>query len=185
MIPLQLYHIFNRGNNRQPIFFKEKNYFFFLAKAKSCFLKHGDFVAYCLMPDHFHFLFYTSENFRPDYFTNDFRVMLSSYTRAINIQEGRVGSLFQQHSKFKLVDEPAYGTACFHYIHQNPIRAGLVDKMEKWDYSSFNDYYFKRNGLVNSSLAYQLLDIPDNPEQFYSLSYTVKIFDESSYDFKS
>jgi REP element-mobilizing transposase RayT len=185
MHPLQFYHIFNRGNNRQPVFFQKRNYSFFLAKARTYLLKHGDILAYCLMPDHFHFLYYTREDFNSTFFSKDFRIMLSSYTRAINIQENRVGNLFQQHSKFKLLEDPAYCLTCVHYTHQNPMKAGLVHKMENWEHSSFNDYYRGRDGLVNTKLAIRLLDIPGNPEQFYSLSYTVKIFDEPSYDFES
>ena len=51
-----------------------------------------------------------------------------------------------------------YDKICFHYIHQNPMKANLVKKMEDWDYSSFKDYCGLRNGtLSNKELAIQLL----------------------------
>jgi hypothetical protein len=43
---------------------------------------------------------------------------------------------------------------CFHYIHQNPLVAGMVSKIEDWKYSSFKDYAVLRNGtLCNKELA--------------------------------
>ncbi len=49
-----IYHIYNQGNNRQPIFFERKHYLFFLQKMRAYLLPHGDILAYCLMPNHFH-----------------------------------------------------------------------------------------------------------------------------------
>jgi len=54
----QLFHIYNQGNNRRPIFIIEDNYEFFLWKMKAYLIPFGDFIAWCLMPNHFHWLFY-------------------------------------------------------------------------------------------------------------------------------
>ena len=45
-----IYHIYNQGNNRQLIFFKDKNYLFFLKKIRKELIPFMDFLAYCLMP---------------------------------------------------------------------------------------------------------------------------------------
>ena len=50
------YHIYNRGNEKQTIFFAEKNYLFFLQKVKYEWLRYADVLAYCIMPNHFHFI---------------------------------------------------------------------------------------------------------------------------------
>ena len=64
-----------------------------------------------------------------------------------------------------------------HYIHQNPMKANLVKKMEDWDYSSFKDYCGLRNGtLCNKELAVQLLDL--NLKTFYNDSYQLISDDE-------
>lgn len=54
----QLFHIYNQGNNRRQVFFSDENYEFFLWKMKAYLLPFGDFVAWCLMPSHFHWQFY-------------------------------------------------------------------------------------------------------------------------------
>jgi len=51
-----LYHIYNQGNNRQRIFFSRENYLFFLDKVKKHILPYADILAWCLMPNHFHFM---------------------------------------------------------------------------------------------------------------------------------
>ena len=69
-----------------------------------------------------------------------------------------------------------YPFICFHYIHQNPLKAGLVKRMEDWEMGSFQDYAGLRNGtLCNRKIAQELLCIPSNPEEFIELSYGVKI----------
>jgi len=103
-----------------------------------------------------------------------FRQLLSSYAQAINKQEGRSGSLFRQKTKAKLLDtqDRNYPFACFNYIHQNPLNAGLVDKMENWEFSSFQDYIgLRNNSICDIGLAFELLDI--SRETFYEQSYQV------------
>ncbi|HNW55009.1 MAG TPA: hypothetical protein PKN21_12110, partial [Bacteroidales bacterium] len=87
-------------------------------------------------------------------------IMLASYTRAIHKQENITGSLFRQKTKaiclneikgissnwftffgvtLMKVDIPAlqYAQVCFSYIHNNPVKAGLVPRAEDWEFSSY------------------------------------------------
>jgi putative transposase len=50
------YHIYNRGNNRQSIFFRTENYLYFLGRVKKYIVPLAKVVAYCLMPTHYHLL---------------------------------------------------------------------------------------------------------------------------------
>ena len=93
---------------------------------------------------------------------NGFRQLLSSYSQAINKQEGRSGSLFRQRTKAKLLEnnDEYYPLICFNYLHQNPFKAGLVTKMEDWEFSLFQDYVGMRKGtLCDQNLAFELLDL--------------------------
>ena len=192
MKPETFYHIYNRGNNKLPLFFTRENYLYFLRKVRKYLLLHIEVIAYCLMPNHFHLLVYAKPDVISKSFSNDLRVMLRSYTRAINNQEERTGSLFQQHTKIKPLEEVAgshnmnlshsmtgggddnYPFICFHYIHQNPMKAGLVSQMEDWEMSSFRDYAgLKNDSLCNKKLAYELLEVPESGDLFVDQSYGV------------
>ena len=133
----------------------------------------ADVLAYCLMPNHYHFLIYTSEqscvrvkagNIEVQRLTNAVRVISSSYTNFINKRDERSGSLFRQRTKFKLLTSkeqpPNLGFICFHYIHQNPLKAKIVKAMEDWEFSSFRDYAGLRNGsLCSFKLAESILGL--------------------------
>ena len=196
--PNAIYHIYNQGNNRQQVFFSDENYLFFLRKMRQFILPHADFLAYCLMPNHFHWLVVTKEsacewldfsptpntssNAKPrQRLSHQVNILLRSYTRAINNQEQRSGSLFRLHTKAKdgWIDEFVeaarrknstddfrfgidndYALQCFFYIHENPVKAGLVPNPTDWPYSSARDYAGLRNGtLCNQLLAKELLGL--------------------------
>jgi putative transposase len=174
----QAYHIYNRGNNKDKIFFSRNNYLYFLQKIKYNLLIHFDILAYCLMPNHFHLLVLSKDEIDQKKSINSFSTMLSSYSQAINKQENRSGSIFQKKTKSKLLFSKAndfsnleYLYICFNYIHQNPLKAGLVNKLEDWEFSSFKDYAGLRNGtLCNKSYCKDLFGIHGEID-FYEKSY--------------
>jgi len=150
LLPGHLYHIYNRGNNRERIFFSPDNYLFFLAKMRKYLSPHLRILAWCLMPNHFHLLVEVREEATPLGCGAGFRTLLSSYTRAIQRQENRTGSLFQQQTQAKNLTDggPTYAGISFCYIHQNPLRAGLVSDLADWLWSSFVDYAGRRSGTL-------------------------------------
>jgi putative transposase len=181
----RIYHIYNRGNNRQKIFFNRENFLHFLRKIRDKLAPHCDILAFCLMTNHFHIMIQTNENSVKskkvgkddrNVISEAFRQILSSYSQSINKQERRTGSLFEQNTEAKELAaiEIDFETTltCFNYIHQNPYVAKMVNKMEDWEFSSFRDYLGLRNGtLCNKDLAKNILKI--NEETFYTDSYKV------------
>ena len=177
----KIYHIYNRGNNRNKIFFTHKNYEYFLGKVRKYILPYCDILSYALMPNHFHFLVHANEVtvtqlrkglIRTNPLSEGMRLMLSTYAQAINKQQGKTGNLFQQNTKFKCVSlkHTDYGYVCFNYIHQNPLRSGLVRKLENWPYSSFQEYItVPKLEFCNKQLATALLDL--NGPRFYIDAY--------------
>jgi putative transposase len=164
-----IYHIYNRGNNRQQIFFREDNYTYYLQKCFKYIKPLSKIIAWCLMPNHFHFMMeITEKSLQPvrsggilmPVLTNGFRLLQSSYAKGINKQEGRTGNLFQQKTKAKLIRDPEYITAAFNYIHNNPLNAGLVDDLNNWEYSSFMEYSdLRRPCLCNVERGKEILGI--------------------------
>lgn len=176
----EFYHVYNRGNNRRMIFFNERNYIFFIQKIRAQLLPVSEIVAYCLMPNHFHFLLKANDGGLTE--RNSFGgkpmqelayrigILLSSYSQAINTQNKSTGSLFQQKTKAKILCETnngariSYFEQCFHYIHQNPAVAHIVKKPDEWPYSSYPDYTGLRGGtLCNKKSFYSLTGI--GPEE--------------------
>lgn len=180
----KLYHFYNQGNNKASVFYARENYLYFLSKVRKFIRPHCEILAYCLMPNHFHFLIYTTPDsvetvkhgsLNLTKLNNGFRLVLSSYSQAINKQLKRTGSLFRQRTKSKLLNhKDYYPLVCFQYIHQNPLRADIVSKLEDWEFSSFREYASFRNGsLINKKLCVNLLDISLNTfykDSYYSIS---------------
>jgi len=167
--PGDLFHIYNRGNNKQPVFIEKRNYEFFRAKIRNHIIKYSELICYCLMPNHFHLRVQIKDNNLENELNSEIGTMLRSYTRAINLQEERTGSLFQQKTKAKKVN--SHSVICFNYIHQNPIKAGIADRIENWEYSSFNEYLGKtRNPICNTELGKSIIEFK-TIEEFYKLSY--------------
>jgi putative transposase len=176
LYPNELFHIYNRGNNRQLIFFKRENYLYFLEKVNEFVKPNADILAWCLMPNHFHFLVYISPEKDTKALSKGIQIILRSYTRGINKQEDRTGSLFTQNTCSKALTDNLtlnpYATTCFHYIHQNPMEAALVKFMEDWEFSSFRDYAGLRNGtLINREETNKFVEISQDKKQFYKDSY--------------
>ena len=181
----EIFHIYNRGNNKKPIFFNEANYIFFREKINRHLSPISDILCWCLMPNHFHLLVRANANSCINRKTSSaigmqelaYRVgiLLSSYSQAINKQNGTTGSLFQQKTKAKSIlvkqsgNSENYLLNVFHYIHQNPRRAGLAIKLEDWPHCSFNEYYKMQEGLCNKELFFLLSGL--DSKSFYEDSY--------------
>lgn len=162
------------------------NYEFFIKKIETHVLPVCDILAWCLMPNHFHFLIHANSkstptikdgSFERQNFSQAIKQLLSSYTKAINKQEGRTGSLFQQKTKaICLSRDSDYLFTVFNYIHQNPVKAGLTQKLEDWAFSSFSEY-IKQNkfSLCNKEISTKYIGL--NMERFYDESYKVINFD--------
>lgn len=173
----EIYHVFNRGNNREVIFPRRANYNYFLENVERYIKPRCDILSWCLMPNHFHFLVHANSKSTPmiqdssfdrQQFSQRIKQLLSSYAKAINKQGDRTGSLFQQKTKCIHVSdhEMDYSLTAFHYIHQNPVKAGIVGRMEDWPFSSFREYLGRgKTTLCDRDLAVQLLEL--NFDRFY------------------
>lgn len=175
--PDQFFHIFNQGNARSNIFFEQENYRYFLEKYNKYLLPFLDTYAYCLIPNHFHFLAKVKPvhellHIFPDLDqqrSNDiaslapisqqisemFRRFFMSYSKAINVQEQRSGSLFRKNVKRKLIVDENYLRQAMCYIHWNPQRHQLVKDFKNYKFSSYpillsnENTFLKRDDAIN------------------------------------
>jgi len=144
------YHFYNRGNNRQAIFFESDNYLYFLSGIKKYLVPVVNIVAYCLMPTHYHILVrvkpQTSEVSLQ--VSRAMQKFLISYTKAINKRFERVGSLFQGQFQAKPIQTYPHLLNLCVYIHANPVKDGLVALPEDWIYSNYLEWLGERNGKL-------------------------------------
>lgn len=183
--PDEIYHVYNRGNNKQLIFFNDGNYIFFLKKIRHEWKKYCEILCYSLIPNHFHFMLMPNKEGCKNIILADIVThmqnlskaigkTLSSNTKAINIQNHTTGNLFQKKTQAKNLTNIKVDTSykneyllnCFHYIHQNSLLADLVKNIKDWQYSSYPDYYNLRNGtLCDKNLTINLLSFSETDFQ--------------------
>ena len=175
LIPGEIYHIFNRSIASQPIFKNQKdyqritdviNYYRFkklplrysyykrLPKdQKNQFSRDYlinnksmlNIVAYCIMPNHFHFLL---QPFVINAISDFMRNMQNSYSKYYNTKYERTGSLFQSMFRAVRIENDEQLIHVSRYIHLNPVTAYLIeiDKLERYPWSSFKVYLSNNDG---------------------------------------
>jgi putative transposase len=147
-VPFQagnFYHVYNRGNNRQNIFFDRDNYLHFLHLMREHLVNNRvDILAYCLMPNHYHLLVYLQD----DNLSAAMHRLSVVYTKGINKLFDRSGSLFQGRFQSIHVNDQNYLIHLARYIHLNPVTAGFVDRAEEWEFSSYSEYAGLRLGTL-------------------------------------
>ena len=155
------YHFYNRGNNRQTVFFQPENYLYFLGGMKKYLVPFVSVIAFCLMPTHYHVLVrirqQTSEVFKTSEVLGRevsrqvslaMQKFLISYTKAINKRFSRVGSLFQGQFQAKPIQTYSHLLNLCVYIHANPVKDGLVALPEDWIYSNYLEWLDQRDGTL-------------------------------------
>lgn len=144
--PGEYYHLTNRGTDRQPIFFERANYIFFLQRVRQHLTPVADIIAYCLMPNHYHLLVRLTDAG----LSHAMMLLGISFSKSVNTRQERVGPLFAGAFRAKHVDGDDYLVHLSRYLHLNPVRAGLVQRAEDWEFSSYRDYLGLRDGSLPS-----------------------------------
>ncbi len=146
------YHIFNSGVNNANLFFCEDNYAYFMRLYDKYINPISDTLAWCLMPNHFHFFvrIYEENELNAKEFeystvekpkcidpSKQFSHLFNAYTQAINKQRQTRGSLFKRTFVRKQVDDKTYFRHLIYYIHNNPVFHGFCETMFDYKWSSF------------------------------------------------
>lgn len=161
----QYYHVYNRGCNREPIFANDENYLFLLQRIKLFLPDHPvTFIAYCLMPNHYHFLLRLEQD---DVLSPFIQRLFNSYTQAFNKQQRRSGTLFEGRARRICVDSDEYVLHLCRYIHMNPVKAGLAADPGEWLYSNYLEWIEQRSGsLVDRQFVRGYFSTPADYQKF-------------------
>lgn len=128
-------HVLQRGNNRQPVFFCDDDYRFYLASVTLAAAQHAIAVhAYVLMTNHVHLLV------TPQQASGIAKLMQSigrRYVQYINATYQRTGTLWEGRYRASLVDTDRYFFLCARYIELNPVRAAMVAHPATYPWSSY------------------------------------------------
>ena len=145
------YHLYTHANGFENLFNTDENYRYFLQRYEYFIPSVADTFAYCLMPNHIHFLirikteeqiistfgkFQTFQKLEARV-SKQFANLFSSYTQAFNKMYVRNGSLFIPNFKRKEITDDSYFTQLIHYIHANPVHHGFVKNLADWRWSSY------------------------------------------------
>ena len=129
-------HVVQRGNDRQPCFFRTGDYEHYLHNLRESCLRYACRVhAYVLMTNHAHLLM-TPE--APGAISRVMQALGRGYVRHVNDTLGRSGTLWEGRYKASLVDSERYLMACYRYIELNPVRAAMVSEAGDYIWSQQN-----------------------------------------------
>lgn len=181
--PGAIYYLYNHANGFENLFYKEESYFYFLNRYRFYVGSIAETFAYCLMPNHFHFLIRirTMEELtaflqaKKEISSTDLQGLkdlggldtlvaklpsqqlsnfFNCYTKSINKAIGRRGSLFRPNMKRKLIENDEYLTRLVRYIHLNPFLHGFVEDPKKWAFSSLNAYMKESPSRINRETVF-------------------------------
>ena len=131
-----VYHVLNRANDRQQMFFAEGDYRDFLSLLASVQVTHAmRILAFCVMPNHWHMVLWPNHDNALSNFVGRLCSQHAQRLRAFRRTKGN-GHVYQDRFKSFPVETSEYLWAVLRYVEQNPIRAGLVRRAEEWPWSS-------------------------------------------------
>ncbi len=183
----QFYHVFNRGSDKRNIFLQDRDYkrfqstfyYYQYAGPKRRFSKLSkldfknfqpdpakklvEIIAYCLMPNHFHFLIkQLKDNGIPNFMSS----LCNSYTKYFNIKNRRVGPLLQGKYQNVLIESEEQLIHASRYIHLNPIVSGITKDLINYQWSSYPEYIEGYNHFCQSKEVLSLFPSPRKYQEF-------------------
>ena len=160
-------HVIQRGNNRNPCFFSEKDYFHYLndliesANKFSCHIH-----AYVLMTNHVHILVTPMIDFG---ISQMMQALGRRYVYYINKTYQRTGTLWEGRFKASLIDSDRYLLTCMRYIELNPVRANMVQHPGEYQWSSYhvNAQLGEKNLIIRHPIYDQLGNTATQRQEAY------------------
>lgn len=183
LIPETYFHIYNRSNNQETLFpnSRSKSHFLNLIDTRLSYLM--DVFAWCLIPNHFHYLvrtkspeeaysylsglttrkhtitetrFLTGEVLFQDLALKAWTGVFQSYAVTFNDLYKRNGNLFYTPFKREIIEDESHFRAALVYIHTNPVKHGLVEDFRDYEWSSWNSYMSSSRTNLRKAETYEI-----------------------------
>ena len=167
-----IYHIMLRGINQQNIFEDEEDFekmLEIISEIKD--ISGFKIFAYCFMQNHYHVLM----KVEAESLEKIFKRVGVKYVYWYNLKYKRVGHLFQDRFKSEPIETDRQFLAVLRYIHQNPIKAGMCDKVSAYRWSSYKEY-IEDGKLIDSEFVFSLLSL-DEFIEFHEIEGTEHFID--------
>lgn len=149
------YHVIVRGLNKLAVFRDQREKNRILSLIRENYKEYNvKIYAYCIMSNHFHLLLEADLKELASFMAK----ILASYAQYYNYKHSRVGYVFQDRYRSQCIESDSYFWNCLRYIHLNPVKAGICKNIERYSYSSINDYYRGKENKVEilSATAYEM-----------------------------
>lgn len=131
------YHVVTRGNQKQAVFFENEDYERYLLMTKRAKKRYDvSIYAYCLMPNHIHFLLYVEVK---DELSKFMHWLNRGYAAYFNAKQNKVGHVWQGRFKSRPIIKGRYLLHVAEYIEANPVRAKLVADIADYRWSSYRE----------------------------------------------
>lgn len=145
-----IYHVINRGNGRQEVFHKEKDYEAFVALMQEARSRWPvRILAYCVMPNHFHMALVPEQG---EQLSPWMQWVMTSHVRKYHRHYGSSGHVWQGRYKSFIVQNDAHLLMVLRYIEGNPVRAAIVKSAKDWTWSSHRE----NAGIVDRELTSEI-----------------------------
>lgn len=146
----KFYHVMVQGINKEYIFNKEED----MEKYQSLVKKKLEnanitILAYCIMNNHVHFLIYCEDEI---YLSKYMQRLNTSYGRFYNKKNERVGYVFRDRFRSQDILDERQLYNCLRYIHNNPVKAGMVKDISEYKYSSYNEFLEEKDIITDESI---------------------------------
>lgn len=189
MLADNFYHTYNRANGNEKLFLTEDNYYYFLKQFTKYITPIANIYAYCLIPNHFHFVvkikpeeklksFFKDKLSKGSKASNEkdlqgfqnlgglisqqFSNFFNSYSKAFNKMYNRTGSLFVPNFKKKIITDEIYLQQVILYVHLNPIKHKVSKAFSNYPYSSYSSILSNKLILIKRNEVISLFDDEDN-----------------------
>jgi len=158
----QIYHVMVRGNERKTLFLDDQDYRKFVKVLRTVKEEaEYDLYAFCMMNNHVHLLIHDDQNQLPQIM----KAINTSFALYFNKKYDRVGHVFQGRFKSEVIEDTPYLLTAVRYIHNNPVKAGLVNNPVQYKWSSYSTYIHDDTGFKDLIDTNTILDLFETERQ--------------------